>query len=209
MDFILRCNNSIIALIGEDFPKKIEEMLREDYELQPDYNYKVIYYEIIFKLNDYIKSKNYAKNPKICFGISYQKNNNKYIFKLHFFSSKYIEKSQNLAKIPSSNIDCLDPFRINPDFDSYYLYRRSGYLVVQKMLYDYVLRNETGKKNAKINYNIIPEKYEEKTYNLINQFMDQIISIFILIAYAIPLSINIYRLIKEKESRAKELMKII
>ena len=204
-----RCNNSIIALIGEDFPKKIEEMLREDYELRPDYNYKIIYYKTIFKLNDYIKSKNYAKNSKICFGISYQKNNNKYIFKLHFFSSKYIEKSQHLANIPSSNIDCLDPFRINPDFDSYDLYLRSGYLVVQKMLYDYVLRNETGKKNAKINYNIIPEKYEEKTYNLINQFMDQIISIFILIAYAIPLSINIYKLIKEKESRAKELMKIM
>ena len=194
-----RCNNSIIALIGEDFPKEIEDMLREEYKLRPDYNYKVIYYETIFKLNDYIKSKNYAKN----------KNNNKYIFKLHFFSSKYIEKSQHLANIPSSNIDCLDPFRINPDFDSYDLYQRSGYLVVQKMLYDYVLRNETGKKNAKINYNIIPEKYEEKTYNLINQFMDQIISIFILIAYAIPLSINIYRLIKEKESRAKELMKIM
>ena len=81
--------------------------------------------------------------------------------------------------------------------------------MIQKMLYDFVLKKETGNNYAEIEYNIIPEKYEEKTYNLINKYMDQIISIFILIAYAFPLSINIYRLIKEKESRAKELMKIM
>ena len=205
----VRCNNSIIAFIGEDFPKEIEDMLRNNYRICPSCNLKVRYYDTILELNDYVESKNYKKMSKICFGISYQKDYNKYTFKLHFFSSKYIEKSHHLANIPSSNIDGLDPFRINPDFDSYDLYLRSGYLMIQKMLYDFVLKKETGNNYAEIEYNIIPEKYEEKTYNLINKYMDQIISIFILIAYAFPLSINIYRLIKEKESRAKELMKIM
>jgi hypothetical protein len=39
--------------------------------------------------------------------------------------------------------------------------------------------------------------------------MDQIVSIFFLIAYAFPLCINIYRLIKEKENKSKEIMKIM
>ena len=211
--FRKKCRKAIISLIGEDFPKEIENEIKNIFEKGGEDIPKFRYYNDILELNDYIESKNYKKMTKVCFGISYEKENNfpekKYIFKLHFFSSKYISYNKFTSNIPSSNIDNLDPFRISPDFDSYFLYQRSGYLLIQKILYDYILKTETRFPEAEISYKIVPGKYEEKTFNLLNDFMEQIISIFILIAYAFPMSINIYRLIKEKESKAKEIMKIM
>ena len=210
--FVYRCRDSIIALIGKKFPIEIEERIRNIYSelyIDDDIEPKFRHFDSVLELNDYVESKNYKKMTKICFGISYEKEWYKYIFKLHFFASKYLERNKYIANIPSSNIDPLDPFRVKPDFDSYHLYLRSGYLMIQKILYDYVLREETRNENAEINYKIIPQKYEEKTFNLLHQYLNQIISIFVLISYAFPLSINIYRLIKEKESKAKELMKIM
>ena len=209
--FRYKCKKAFIALIGEDFPEEIKDEIRNIFNNEGVDIPKFRHYNDILELNDYIKSKNYKKMTKVCFGISYEKNNyeKKYIFKLHFFSSKYMSYNKFISKIPASNIDNLDPFRINPDFDSYFLYKTSGYLMIQKILYDYVLKIETGNPQAEIAYKIVPGKYEEKTFNFLHDFMEHIISIFILIAYAFPMSINIYRLIKEKESKAKEIMKIM
>ena len=43
----------------------------------------------------------------------------------------------------------------------------------------------------------------------IKYFINILLGFFVIIAYALPLSINIYRLVKEKESRVKEGMKIM
>ena len=208
-----KCKNAYIALVGKDFPKEIENEIKNIFYNVGGDKPTFRYFNEILELNDYIESKNYKKITQVCFGISYEKENNfpekKYIFKLHFFASKYISDFKDIVKIPSSNIDNLDPFRINPDYDSYHLYEKSGYLMIQKILYDYILKTETGYQEAEIFYKIVPGKHEEITYNLLYDFMETIISIFILIAYAFPMSINIYRLIKEKESKAKEIMKIM
>ena len=134
----------------------------------------------------------------------------KYTFKIHYFASKYskADNENDIINIPpiENNVDLL---RARPGFDPYELYRKSGFLMIQKILYDYVLKQELNDNNAQINYKIIPQKYEEKIYNALNNYLVQIVSIFVLIAYALPLSINIYRLIQEKESRVKEIMKIM
>ena len=213
--FLYNCpNNSLIALVGENFPNEIKEKIMEYTKESKRINryQNVIYYKFIEELMDYIESKDYKNKKPICFGISYQKIKyntfKKYIIKLHYFASQYI-KDRNHANIPSSNVDNFDPFRIKPDFDSYYLYMRSGYLMTQKILYDYILQIETGNSGATIRFNILPQKYDEKLFKLLNQYLNEIISIFVLIAYAFPLSINVYRLIKEKETKIKIIMKIM
>ena len=155
--FTYRCPSySIIALIGKNFPKEIEEKILEyDFEKKAPIP-EIIYYRKLSNVIDYIKSKKYKKYKPICFGISYKKTKNKYTFKLHYFASQYI-KDRSHANIPSSNIDNIDPFRVKPDFDSYYLYIRSGYLEAEKILYDYVLQKETGNSDAEINFYIIPQ----------------------------------------------------
>ena len=203
------CYNSLIVLIGKNFPDYIKNRLEEQF-FRGDYNEPHFrYYASFLELKDYIESENYEKMTQICFGISYEYSGDKYTFKLHFFSFNFIKPEDRILNIPSSNMDCLDPFRIEPDFDSYDLYINSGYLMVQKIIYDYILQREIGYSNAHISYKIVPEKFEEKTYNYFTEILNEIISVFILVAYAFPLCLNVYKLIKEKESRAKEVMKMM
>lgn len=142
--FKYKCQKAFIALIGEDFPEEIENEIKNIFDRAEGDEPKFRNYNDILELKDYIESENYKKMTKVCFGISYKVENNyfkkKYIIKLHFFSSKYILSNKYISNIPPSNIDNLDPFRINPDFDSFFLYEKSGYLMFQKILYDYILK---------------------------------------------------------------------
>ena len=206
---IHNCINKFIALIGKDFPEEIIKRINLS-------NWEVIYQNLDFKFFDnnqqfysYLDKNNILENEKICFGISYNKeivlNKIKYIFKLHYSASPYSKRSF----IPSTNIDNLDPFRSQPDFDSYERYTNYGFLNIHKILYDFVLQKETNNPEAEINYRLVPQKYDKYLYNIIDEYLNILFGIFILVAYAFPLSINIYRLIKEKESRSKEIMKMM
>ena len=207
---IYQCDDQSIALVGENFPKKIIDKLNssrwETYNEQINFKH----FKNVKDLFSYIENNN-NEDDEICFGISYQKNIDKetnkvkYLFKLHYPASPYSKGSL----IPSTNIDNLDPFRSQPDFSSYEKYIEGGFLSVQKLLYDYVLKKETNNPNAEIKYRLLPQKYEKYLYNIIDEYLNILLGFFVLIAYAFPLSINIYRLIKEKESKAKEIMKIM
>ena len=204
------CFDKFIALIGKDFPDEVKERLEES-KLELFYeDFK--YFENMNEFLSYLDKNKISENNKICFGISYSKiiinakeNKIKYLFKLHYSASPY---SSN-ALIPSTNIDNLDLFRSQPDFISYKKYISNGFLNVHKILYDYILQKETNNSEAEINYRLIPQKYEKYYSNILDEYLNILFGIFILVAYAFPLSINIYRLIKEKESRAKEIMKMM
>ena len=205
------CINKFIALIGEDFPREIKQRLEMSRWEIFNASLHFEYFHDIKELYAYIKKNNVLENNSICFGISFSKNFNKktektkYVFKLHYPASPYSTNSL----IPSTNIDDLDPFRSQPDFKSYKKYINHGFLNVHKILYDYVLRKETNNPEAEINYRLIPQKYDKYLFNILDEYLSILLGIFILVAYAFPLSINIYRLIKDKESRAKEIMKMM
>ena len=196
------CSNKLIALIGEDFPEEIVQSLNLSYwELYKESNIR--FYESLEELNNYILSDKYDtdidKNLKICFGISYIKNDNKYTFKIHYFptlGSKYA------PSIPSTTIENLDPFRTQPDFESYKNYKYSGFLTINKLIYDYILKKETNNKDAEINFRLIVQKYDEYLYSIFNNYFSMLFGFFTLVAYALPLSININKLVKEKETKA-------
>ena len=195
-------NNKFIALIGDDFPIEFVDYLENTTLFH--------FYSSVKELNDYIKSKDYGTDsnlfPKVCFGITYKNSTNKYTFKMHFFASPY---SYNIPQIPSTNIKSLDPFATQPDLRSYYKYAFQGFLYVEKLLFDLILKIETKNPLADITFRVIPQKYEKVIDDYFSYFLNMILGFFMLIAYALPLSINIYRLVKEKESRVKEGMKIM
>ena len=207
---IYQCDDQSIALVGENFPKEIIDKLNssrwETYNEQINFKH----FKNVKDLFSYIENNN-NEDDEICFGISYQKNIDKetnkvkYLFKLHYPASPYSKGSL----IPSTNIDNLDTFRSQPDFSSYEKYIEGGFLSVQKLLYDYVLKKETNNPKAEIKYRLLPQKYEKYLYNIIDEYLNILLGFFFFFSYAFPLSINIYRLIKEKESKAKEIMKIM
>ena len=206
--------NPIIALVGNDFPKEIFEdytkKLRNSF-LILIYDIKIKSYDSLESLNSYISSDEYKKDsehPGICFGLSYDKSEikYKYKFKIHFFASPY---SKYTPSIPSTTVDNLDPFLTQPDFGSYSKYIKQGFLIVQKLIYDYVLKKETNNSDAEINIDVYAQKYGKYLYNTFYSFLSMLLGFFVLIAYTLPLSIYINKLVKEKESKAKEGMKIM
>ena len=205
--------NPIIALIGDEFQKDIIDKyiksLKNSFLIYL-FDIQVKIYDSLESLNSYITSDEYNTDsqeyPGICFGISYTKSENKYKFKMHFFASPY---SKNNPSIPSTTVDNIDPFRTQPDFSSYSKYINQGFLMVQKMIYDYVLKKETNNEDAEINIGIFAQKYDKYLFNKFYSFLSMLLGFFILISYALPLSININKLVKEKENKAKEGMKIM
>ena len=206
--FLYPCFDKSIALIGKNFPLELISRIKAgNWEIMGKINFT--FFNTSNELIDLIEKD--KENNNICFGISYEYNeiNNtskkKYKFKLHYPTSPYSINSL----IPSTNIPNLDPFRTQPDFYSYKTYMKNGFLIVHKILYDYVLQKETNNTEAEINYRLIPQKYDKYLYNVLDNYLSILFGIFVLIAYAFPLSINIYRLIKEKENKSKEIMKIM
>ena len=193
-----------IAIVGDQFPEEYISQLN-------NYNTRIFkHYSTIKELNKYIGSEEYGtdkdKYPEICFGITFLYIKNKYNIKLHFFASPYYSY---FPEIPSTSMESSNKFATQPDFSSYYTYGSRGFLQILNLIYSFILQKETRNPWAKINFTIQPQKYEKLTYDSFKYFLSFILGFFVAIAYALPLSINIYRLVKEKESRVKECMKIM
>ena len=111
--------------------------------------------------------------------------------------------------IPSTNVDPLDFFQRQPDLNSYEKYIDSGYLYIMKIFYDYVLKFETKEENATINFGIVNNKYDVIYEDQFKYFLGFLFAFFMIIAYVIPLSFYVFKIVKEKENKIKEGMKIM
>ena len=202
---------TLIAFVGENFPENLSKKFeRHRWELNDTYNIIFKKYDNLQSLLDYVESKDYGTDkdlyPKLCFAVSFKKEKNKYTYKLHYFASPY---KTDIPDIPSTEIGVGDRLNLQPDYISYVKYTQSGFFMSQKYFYDYVLQEETGEDDAQINYIISPKKYDKYIYDHFVSNISLFLTFFTIIAYALPLTINIYRIVKEKETRAKEGMKIM
>ena len=199
---------NLIAFVGENFPENLSKKFEEHRWEQTNITFKK--YDNLQSLLDYVESKDYGTDkdlyPKLCFAVSFKKEKNKYTYKLHYFASPY---KTDIPDIPSTEIGVGDRLNLQPDYTSYNKYTQSGFFMSQKYFYDYVLQEETGKDDAQINYMISPKKYDKYIYDNFVSNISLFLAFFTIIAYALPLTINIYRIVKEKETRAKEGMKIM
>jgi ATP-binding cassette subfamily A (ABC1) protein 3 len=197
---------NIIAFVGEDFPSRLAaKFIRHSWERG---NLKFKYYRDYKTLSDYVESEEYGiKDGKICFAVSFQKSENKYTYKLHYYASPY--NKDKPPRIPSTEIGVGDRLNKQPDYKSHFKYTQSGFYMVQKFFYDYVLQEETNNSRAEIRAILCPKKYSEYINDPFAKNLEMLLGFFTIIAYAIPMSINIYRNVKEKESKVKEGMKIM
>ena len=198
----------LIAFVGENFPEELKLKFRKHLWEQEKIKFKD--YNNLSDLLRYVESKEYGTNndlyPKLCFAVSFKNELNKYIYKLHYFASPY---KQNPPDIPSTEMGIGDILNLQPDFTSYARYIQSGFFMSQKVFYDYVLQKETGNHNAEITYIISPKKYDKYVEDSFVTNIGLLLTFFTIVAYAMPLTINVFRIVKEKENRAKEGMKIM
>ena len=203
----------IIATIG--VPTEIKNKLIEDSLAFKD-NIKFSLDNSSFKdfesekeMHNYIQSKLYGENEnytKICMGISMEEdsNNHKYNYSLHYFEN---EVEDGADDVPKSKY-LKDQFQSGPDLDSYEKYQKDGYTYMMKVINDYILSKET-KNDIKINFGVIPMKYKSYRKDLFGSIVGFIGPLFIVVAYMGHLCKYVYRMVLEKETKAKEGMKIM
>ena len=193
-----RNQSKVIAIIGNDFPNEFLD--NENKDLYSNFS-------SVEELNEYIKSPEYGKSlNEVCYGISILHEENVYEIKLNFFASPY---HSYIPQVPSTSITGLDPFQTQPDFHSFHKYAYQGFLFILKNIYDKILQIETKDPNADITFRVSPQKFSVYLEDSFNYFLMFIFGFFMIISYSLPLSINIYRIVKEKESKIKEFMKIM
>ena len=167
------------------------------------------------EMKRYIKSKNYGENeenPLICFGISFSqdKNNHNYNYSLHYFEDSDYDGAEDVPKYSKFARSCYikDFFQSNPDLDSYMKYQYNGYSYIMKIIYDYIYSQEIDSE-TKINFGILPMKYENYKSDSNLGILIDISPFFIVISNMGNLLMYVYRMVLEKETRIKEGMKIM
>ena len=203
----------LIATIG--IPLEIKQQIILDasvYQDRIDMNITMDNFKDFRNIEDmenYIEDKRFGLEnfPQICFGMRFtEKTEGGYDYSLHYFDSIFGEGIQDLSNIIGGPIDL---FKSGPDMQSYQRYRISGYTYIMKVINEYILRKETKNKNAKLNFGMMPMKYVNYKTDRLGDYMSFIIPFFIIVAYMANLCLYVYRMVSEKESRAKEGMKIM
>ena len=198
-------------------PKEIKDQIIRDNQLTYDmmglhlsYD-SFIEFDSVEDMENHIKSEEYFrdKNNLICFGIKflYDEDTKKYDYSLHFFDYEKVGK-EGIQDISCNMKGMFDKFQIGHDLHSFSYYKNGAYSYIMKVINQYILRKETKNKKAELNFGIIPMKYIDYRYDGFLDF-DHIIIIIIHIAYMIPLTFYVYKIVAEKESRIKEGMKIM
>ena len=200
-----------IAVIN--VPQKIIDRIIDDYNL---FNDPYIFngsnfsnFSSISEFNDYIRGNSYGDEDlgehQICFGINFkEKVNNTYEYSLHYFDNKIMNGADD---IPAS-LYILDQFQVGPDMDEYEKYQFNGYTYIMKVINDYIIQEET--KNIKgINFGVLPMRYESYRTDSFGGFLNFIGPFFIIIGYMGHLCMYAYKMVVEKETKAKEGMKIM
>ena len=208
-----------IALIGDVPDEIIYRMIKDSiiyntftpikYELNEN---SFIKFKTIKEMEDVIKGKNYKKkrDELICFGLKflYDESNNTFDYSLHFFDFEIIGRGDT-SDVPTCKYGMFDKYQNGPDLQSYGIYTNGGYNYVMKVVNEYILKNQTNNKYSSLSYAVTPMKYIDYRVDPFGQLFAGITAICILIAYIFPLNIYVYKIVKEKETRIREGMKIM
>ena len=218
--FLAQCQfTKHVAIIGKEFPQKLKNKISSHFwELDGDIDEDEFFKEFstIEEFQKYLTSKKYGTNdilyPKICFGISHT---DKFKFGIHYKTINIDESNpKNIADLFEVESPCIpemksnknDKIRNQENLNIFKYYKDSGYLMVMKIIYDYILQEITEDPNSEINFSVIEMKYDEILKNDFHKFL-YLLGFFVVMSYAIPLSINIYKEIHFRETKKKEYLK--
>ena len=167
------------------------------------------------EMNDYVQSAPYGltkdnkEYPSLCFGMSLieteTENGKEYNYSLHYFENGYLDGADDVP----NTLYLLDQFQNGPDMESYEKYQENGYTYIMKVIADYILRKETNNEKSEINFGVLPMKYKSYRNDLFAFVLGYLGPFFMIIGYMGHLCMYVYKMVLEKETKAKEGMKIM
>ena len=201
----------IIATVNVDnaIKKKIKDYASVN-ESSFEFGFKD--FDDVESIENYVSSNEYGQDddhPRLCFGISFSnEENSKYEYALHYFDTT---QDGSIKDIPDGRSEANDPFQQGPDMDSYNLFVHNGYNQIHKFIAEYIISKEKGNinDNYHINFGLMAMKYDQFKTDPFGFFVGYIVPFFIVIAYMCPLCLYVLRIVREKETKAKEGMKIM
>jgi ATP-binding cassette subfamily A (ABC1) protein 3 len=114
--------------------------------------------------------------------------------------------------MPPQNVDPFDNFIGKPNMDVFELYNNDGYAAIHNWLANFVLRKQfPGEKNGKlptIANLIVPMQANDYNDDDFARVLP-LLSFFMFLTYIVPLYRCTYRIVNEKETRARESMKMM
>lgn len=169
------------------------------------------------ELFDYIQNKDYNVSlSSLCFGIGISKVSNKeYNYTLNYFAptDRDDEDDDFTSYIPSTLYDSLSPFQTVPMLDQYRQWVRSGYIYMMNVVNNIILEETSGipstDSSNRITAGFISMKFPSFESDDFERVLEFIVPFFLVVIYMIPIIIFVFRMIKDKESRVKEGMKIM
>ena len=208
-------NRFHIALIGfretDDLGKIIKSYIAvEKTELNRPYQY--VHFPDIDSLNNYITSEDYGKpnKPTICFGIYFKENSsNDYSVSLHYFND-FI--SHGIEDVPNNLKEPNEEMQQGPNMNDILKYSNNGYIQIMTIIANYMLKKRYSSVDGYdkyINYGFVVQKYDSYKYNEFSSFAGLYFTFFVILSYLCPLILYVLKMVVEKESRSKEVMKIM
>ena len=204
-------NRFHIALVGFEPDSKLGKIIKT--RLAPEAEglnriYYYDYFEDIEALNKYITDVNYGKpeKPTICFGIYFKKKKEKdYTVSLHYFND-FI--SHGIEDVPNNLKEPNEEMQMGPNMNDIIKYSNDGYIQMMNIIANYILK-DTYNDNAFINYGFAVQKYDSYKFNEFATFAGIYFTFFVVLSYLCPLILYVLKMVIEKESRSKEVMKIM
>ena len=97
-----------------------------------------------------------------------------------------------------------DNLQTGPDIRSIKLYQQGAYNYMMKIINEYILKKVTDNSFASFDYAVFPMKFWDNREDDFGQFYVYVMVIIMLMAYMIPLSLYIYKIVEENETRFKK-----
>ena len=203
-------NRFVIAFVGFKETDPIGRIIKnyisiENQKLNRPYRY--IHFDTISELNDYITAEDYglSNKPSICFGIYFKDNGNKkYSASLHYFNDVI---NHGIEDVPNNIKPYHEEMQQGPNMDDIQKYSDDGYIQVMNILANYMLQKES--PQSYINYGFAVQKYDVYRFNEFAAYAGVYFTFFVILSYLCPLILYVLKMVVEKESRAKEVMKIM
>lgn len=209
------CKNSTRRTIGVVGHNDMNNQVIQNLNSLTIFPLNYTYFDSLANMSTYIASDTYSKtDPQLCFGFGiFKEDNSSYDYSLSYFASN--PSIDNLTSdIPATQVDSLSPFSVVPDTDSYGKYKQSGILFMMNLINNAILTdkynsNGSGNIQPKIAAGITAMKYPVYSADQIERVLGFLVPFILVVIYMIPLIVFTYRMVKDKETRVKEGMKIM
>lgn len=150
-----------------------------------------------------------SENPTLCFGFSLtQLSSTEFNYTLNYFDNRSVMRG-GISDIPEGTKLSWDVFQNNPDQGSFNSWQASGYIYMMKIINDLIFQTVSNNSKNSIDFVVAPEKYTSLRTDEFGNFIGFLLPFFVVIAYLSPLIIVVFRMVREKETKVKEGMKIM